>query len=97
MIKHIVIMKVRSGVAPSQVEAMLEALNRLPQEVPGVQNWTLGKNFSADYPDNHYALVCEFETPAALDLYMKHPYHMGIRKEHTHPTLESRSIVDYEF
>lgn len=97
MIKHIVIMKVRSSVAPSQVEAMLAALNRLPQEAPGVKNWSLGKNLNPDYPDNHYALVCEFDNLAALDLYMKHPYHMGIRKEHTHPTLESRSIVDYEF
>ena len=97
MIKHIVVMKVRSGVSEAQVEAMLEALNRLPVEVPGVKNWSLGKNLNPDYPDNHYAIVCEFEDVAALDLYLWHPYHQGIREEHTHPTLESRSIVDYQF
>lgn len=97
MIKHVVIMKVRPGIPPAQVEAMLEALDRLPLEVPGVKNWSLGKNFNPDYPDNHYAIVCEFEGPEALELYLDHPYHMRVRKEHTHPTLDSRSIVDYEF
>jgi len=97
MIKHIVVMTVRPGIPEPQVEAMLAALNRLPVEVPGVKNWSLGKNFCADYPDNHYAIVCEFEDVAALELYLHHPYHNRIRKEHTHPALESRSITDYEF
>lgn len=97
MIKHIVLMKVRPGVPASQVEAMLAALNQLPQEVPRVRNWSLGKNLGPDYPDVHYGLVCEFEDQAALELYLNHPYHLSIRKEHTHPTLESRTIVDYEF
>ncbi|MDO8691243.1 MAG: Dabb family protein [Dehalococcoidia bacterium] len=97
MIKHIVVMKVRQGMPPAQVEAMLAALNRLPLEVPGVKNWTLGKNFCPDYPDNHYAIVCEFDDRASLETYLHHPYHNRIRKEHTHPTLESRSLVDFEF
>ena len=80
MIKHVVVMKVRSGVPEAQVEAMLEALNRLPVEVPGVKNWSLGKNLNPDYPDNHYAIVCEFEDLAALDLYLWHPYHQASEK-----------------
>lgn len=97
MIKHIVVMKVRPGVPASQVEAMLAAMDRLPLEVPGVKNWSLGKNLNPGYPDNHYAIVCEFEDLAALELYSDHPYHVRIKKEHTPLTLESRSVVDYEF
>lgn len=96
MIKHIVLMKVRSGVPSSQVEAMLAAMNRLPIEAPGVKNWSLGKNLNPDYPEYQYGVVCDFDDLAALERYLKHPYHMRVRKEHTHSTLESRTIVDYE-
>ncbi len=92
MIKHVVFMKLRADVTASQVEAMVAALNSAPLEATLVKNWSWGKNVNARCPDNHYAVVCDFEDLAALEAYKSLSFH-----DHIRPILESSSVVDYEF
>lgn len=92
VIKHVVFMKLRADVPASQVEAMVAALSRAPLETALVKNWSWGKNMNARCPDNHYAVVCDFEDLAALEAYKDLSFHDQVR-----PILESSSVVDYEF
>lgn len=92
MIKHIVFMKLRADAPVSQVEAMVAALNRVPLETTLVKNWSVGRNMNPRCPDNHYAVVCDFEDLAALEAYKILSFHDQVR-----PILESSSVVDYEF
>lgn len=96
MIRHIFLYKVAPGADANEI---LRILNELPEKVPGIRTWTLGRHTgepgaSGDLWD--YGLVCDFDSFEALQTYSDHPFHMQVVERLT-PMFAARAVCDYEF
>ncbi|HEY9530200.1 MAG TPA: Dabb family protein [Burkholderiales bacterium] len=94
MIKHIVLWRLRFADAETfaKIRAALEAQ---VGRIPGLQRVEVGRNFAASRRAVDMALVCEFESRAALAAYHKHPAHLQTRAI-VDPLVDEHWIVDYE-
>ncbi len=97
MIKHLVCFKFKPEIGAADVQATLDALNALPGQIPGVRNWSLGRNLSTRDTTFDYALSGEFADEAGLQGYLRHPAPDQLARERLGPQWASRAIVDYEF
>jgi hypothetical protein len=96
MIRHVFLYKVAASADPKRI---IDILNELPGKVPGIRTWTLGKHqgaagASGDLWD--YALVTDFDSLKALQVYSDHPFHMDVVKRLL-PMFAARAVCDFEF
>lgn len=94
MIKHVVLWRLRSPDAETfaKIRAALEAQ---VGSIPGLQRIEVGRNFAASRRAVDLALICEFESRAALAAYHQHPAHLQTRAI-VDPLADEHWIVDYE-
>jgi hypothetical protein len=95
MVRHIFLWRVAPGNDPDEI---LEILNTLPENVPGIRGWQVGQhqgepNENGDPWDG--ALISEHDSWEALEEYSSHPYHAEV-VERLLPRLSARAVVDYE-
>ncbi len=96
MLRHVFLYKV----APqADADEIIRILNELPDNVPGIRSWTLGKHqgepgASGDLWD--YALVCDFDSMEGLEAYNVDPFHMKV-VERLLPMFSARAVCDFEF
>ena len=75
--RHIVLVKVRSGIPDAQVAEAFDALAALKGVIPGLLTFSAGPNTS---PEGRtlgftHGFVMDFEDAAARDAYLPHPKH----------------------
>jgi hypothetical protein len=99
MVKHIVLWKLKDAAGGRTRSAnaafIKQTLEALRGVIPGLLRIEVGMDFSATADSSDLALVCEFETRAALAAYQEHPAHKAVMPL----ILEARSerrLVDYE-
>jgi hypothetical protein len=94
MIKHVVLWRLRSPDAETfaKIRAALEAQ---AGRIPGLQRVEVGRNFAVSRRAVDMALVCDFESRAALAAYHHHPAHLQTRAI-VDPLADEHWIVDYE-
>ena len=81
MITHVVLLKLKPGVAVDSVAAQEAhaAMAGLPARVPEIAGWQCGFNMSPDEVSGwDYVLVPSFADRAALDAYFVHPEHLKV-------------------
>lgn len=82
MIRHVVLwrLKPEGGEVFEKLRAALEAQQG---RIPGLLHIEVGRSFKPGRRAVDFALICDFESEAALEAYHRHPAH-----------LETRTIVD---
>ena len=96
MVRHVFLWKVAPGANPDEV---IEILNALPENVPGVRSWSLGRHSGAPGASGgiwDYGLVCDFDSFEALESYSEHPFHLEVI-ERLLPMFSDRAVCDFEF
>lgn len=96
MVRHVFLYKVAPSANPAKI---VEILNSLPNKVPGIRTWTLGKHEGAPGGSGDlwdYALVCDFDSFEGLQTYSDHPYHMEV-VEKLLPMFAARAVCDFVF
>jgi hypothetical protein len=94
MIRHAVLWRLK----PESIEAfptIREALQAQLGRIPGLLRVEVGRNLSRARRAVDMALVCDFESAAALEAYHSHPVHMETRAI-VDPHVADHWIVDYE-
>lgn len=94
MIKHVVLWRLRSA-DPETFDKIRAALEAQVGRIPGLQRVEVGRNFAASRRAVDMALICEFESRAALAAYHLHPAHLQTRAM-VDPLADEHWIVDYE-
>jgi hypothetical protein len=94
MIRHVVLWRLKSNDSDS-FHAIRSALEAQQHRIPGLVRVEVGRNFSGSRRAVDLALVCDFESRAALEAYHRHPAHMEIRAI-VDPLVDEHWIVDYE-
>jgi stress responsive alpha/beta barrel protein len=74
MIRRRLLIKLKDGLRPEQVEDWKVKLYRMPKEIPGIVSWHLARNESWDGQFD-YIWETSYKTAADLDVYTNHPFH----------------------
>jgi hypothetical protein len=93
MIRHIVLWRLKSPGADHEV--IRRALEAQVGRIPGLLRVEVGRAFNNGKRAVDLALVCDFESRAALEAYHKHPAHMETRAV-VDPLITEHWIADYE-
>ena len=93
MIRHIVLWRLKSP--GSDFEAIRNALEAQIGRIPGLMRVEVGRSFNSGRRAVDFALVCDFESRAALEAYHKHPAHMQTRSI-VDPLIADHWIADYQ-
>ena len=77
MIRHIVLVRFREGVAEAEIEAIFGALGDLRQHLPGMTRFVAGPNVSPEGLARGFthAFTVDFADAAARDAYLALPEH----------------------
>ena len=86
----------KEGIPRGEDERLLDVLGTYPTKLPGVKNWSLGKNLSGDTSLDD-ALVCESDGRGEIDAHVTHPYRRDTAGEYYRPLVERSAPVSYEF
>ncbi len=101
---HVVTLYYKDGTAEAQKKSVLDAVEKMASEVPGIRNvWLKSAKvqgvYSEKQPDGSFkphpftdAFVIEFEDQAAFDKYTNHPAHKAF--EAIYIPLRGRSSTD---
>ncbi len=101
---HVVTLYYKDGTTEAQKKSVLDAVEKMASEVPGIRNvWLKSANVQGAYsekqPDGSFkphpftdAFVIEFEDQAAFDKYANHPAHKAF--EAIYIPLRGRSSTD---
>ena len=93
MIRHIVLWRLKSPDIDFAV--VRKALEVQVGRIPGLLRVEVGRSFNAGRRAADFALVCDFESRAALEAYHRHAAHMETRVV-VDPLIAEHWIADYE-
>jgi hypothetical protein len=76
-VKHIVLLKFKSGTTEEQIGKFFEDVLDLSESVPGIDDYVSGTNCSVEgkSQDMTHAFIMTFTDVAARDAYIVHPEH----------------------
>ena len=97
MVEHIVLLKLKSDVTSTQLDALPDALMKMMDEIPGIESITAGSNNSPEgkSQDYSYGFIVRFTDEAARDAYLPHPFHQKVAGEKIRPLVEDVLVFDY--
>lgn len=102
MIRHIVMLQVKSAVTLDTLGFALKQLAALKTEIPSMSHFSYGINCSPEQLNKGFthAFVMEFEHIEGRDAYLNHPEHNRVAQEVILPLLvnglDSALVIDYE-
>lgn len=98
MIKHIVFWKMKEMSAQERDTALAglkKGFEALHGVIPGLLRIEFGVDFLRSPQSSDFALYCEFESRAALDVYQAHPAHQAMVPM-VREVIVERRVVDYD-
>lgn len=102
MLTHLVLMKPRPDLSPTDRQALISAFERAMREIPTVRNVRVGRRVvhGAGYeqatPDSaDFLIIVDFDDLAGLQAYLRHPAHaeLGARFGQS---LSSAMVYDFD-
>ena len=96
MIEHIVLFQWKPEATPEAIDAALEAVRALKEQIPGIIELTCGTNFSDRAKGYTHGIYVRFTDRAALEAYGPHPIHQEVVQNHIVPIRAEILAVDYE-
>jgi hypothetical protein len=94
VIQHIVLMKLKPDITDEQLEAAFDAGSELPDQIPGLQKLTYGRDRSEPAHGFSLASVVEVADEEALEVYLNHPKRNEYLERHVDPLIEDRIEID---
>jgi hypothetical protein len=94
VIQNIVLMKVKPGTTDEQLEAAFEAGADLPNQIPGLQKLTYGRDRAEPAHGFNLASVVQLSDEEALEAYLNHPRRAEYLEQHVDPLIEDRIEID---
>jgi hypothetical protein len=94
MIRHIVLWRLNAD-GHARFDEIRAALEAQRGRVPGLLRIEVGRSFAAGRRAVDFALVCDFESRAALEAYHRHAAHHETRAI-VDPLVAEHWIADYE-
>ena len=94
MIQHIVLLKWKPDTTEEQVLAAFKHAEHLPNEIPGVESLTIGRNRVKHEHGFTHALIVRLKDEQALERYLSDPLRHQYVREHLQPLEAERIEID---
>jgi hypothetical protein len=96
MIRHIVLLTLRSGAPPEAAYQIVEALKSLPPVVPSIRDYQAGVDLGIVPGNSTIAATATFDDQAGYLEYRDHPAHREVIERLIDPVRESRASIQFE-
>jgi hypothetical protein len=93
MICHIFVLTIRPGARNEQIQALLDGLALLPQEISNIKGFRFGSDLGLNPGNASVAIVAEFENEEDWRGYLKAPAHERFAKELVAPLREAATAI----
>ncbi|RCK21956.1 Dabb family protein [Thalassospira lucentensis] len=83
MIRHIVLIKFKSGIDQNVIDSLFDALADLGREIAGMRGFDGGVSVSPENLEKgfRHGFCIDFDDEAARDAYLEHPTHQALGAE----------------
>lgn len=96
MIKHIIFMKFKIGVADNDIAEMEKGFGGLPGTIPEIKEFLFGRDIVRSERSYDFALVSTFDDLEAMQRYQANPDHLTVAAK-VRALSESILAVDFTF
>jgi hypothetical protein len=96
MLKHVVFMKFKQGIATEEITELEKRLAALPGKIDEIKGYEFGRDIVHSERSYDFALVSAFTDMEAMKRYQVHPEHMKV-VEMVRRSCESILAVDFEY
>jgi hypothetical protein len=96
MIRHIVLLTLRSDAPPGAAASIVEALRGLPDSIPSIRDYQAGVDLGIATGNATVAATAVFDDEAGYVAYRDHPVHREVIKTYIDPVRESRAAIQFE-
>lgn len=97
MFRHVVMFKLKEAATEGQVADFLADLATLPEIVPQVRAFSVGRDVGVNPGNFDVSAVVDFEDVAGYLTYRDHPEHQRMIREKGSVIIDQRSAVQFEF
>ena len=96
MLEHIVLMRLKPGATPQQVQTMGAKLGEMEGRIPGILQVAAGRNVSPEvkHQGYDYVLLVRLKDEAARDAYLADEFHQRVANEHILPLVDQIIVAD---
>lgn len=95
MLRHVVTFTWNPGTTDAQVQALVEGLRRLPEEIAEIRHYSFGPDLGLG-GNGDFAVVADFDDADAYRVYASHPAHQRVITELVVPIRATRLAVQFE-
>ncbi|MCU0311780.1 MAG: Dabb family protein [Acidimicrobiales bacterium] len=93
--RHVVLLTFHPGTGADEVDAVVEALRALPEQIP-MRDYVVGLDLGLGADNASVAVVADFDDRAGWELYRDHPAHRRVVDQLIAPRLAARAAVQHE-
>jgi hypothetical protein len=96
MIRHIVLLTLRSDAPPDAAGTIVEALRSLTGVIPSIRDYQAGVDLGISPGNATVAATAIFDDEAGYLEYRDHPAHRAVIERHIDPVREGRASIQFE-
>lgn len=96
MLIHVVQLRFHTGTPSEHLDGVVEQLRELPDSVPSIRRYEVGRDMGLDQGNADIVVTGEFDGPDGYREYSGHPAHRRVIEESILPHLETRTATQYE-
>lgn len=98
MIKHIVLLKIKSDISKDMIGEMYKNLFQLKDLIPGIMSISGGQNNSPEFKNKDYteSFIVEFKDKEARNAYLNHQEHKKVAETYILSIIDDIIVFDYE-
>ena len=95
MLRHVVMLRFSDDATDDVINAMVEGLNTMPDLVPEIRSYSIGRDVGLAEDNFQLVVVAEFDDEAGYQAYATNPDHVAVIVERIKPFIAQRSAVQY--
>jgi hypothetical protein len=96
MIRHMVLLTLRSDVPSDAAALIVDALRGLPAVIPSIRDYQAGVDLGITPGNATVAATATFDDEAGYLEYRDHEVHRAVIEEYINPVRESRASIQFE-
>jgi hypothetical protein len=97
VLRHIAMFRFASETTPAQVDHMAEGLRALPERVPQIRAFAIGRDLGLRDGNWDYAVVADFDDVEGWQAYAADAVHQQVITERITPIISERTSVQFEW
>lgn len=96
MVHHTVLLRFVAEATDDQVDAVVEALRALPEQIPEIRSYRVGRDAGFAEDNAHVLVLATFADEAGWRSYQDHPAHRAVITDLIAPIKASRHAAQLE-